>query len=96
MKTAAVVPALPAIALAVICLIPYLNKAYLIDDPLFLLTARQILHDPLRPLAFEVCWVGNETCAWAYEMASGTVLGAYFLAPVSSCFSLRDAPGMRI
>jgi hypothetical protein len=70
---------LPAMALAVICLVPYLGKAYLIDDPLFMLTARQIIRDPLHPLAFEICW--GENCGIAAKLASGTILGAYFLVP---------------
>jgi len=38
--------ALPAVLLAIACLIAFLNKAYTIDDPPFLLEARQILETP--------------------------------------------------
>jgi hypothetical protein len=53
---------LPGALLAVACLLPYLNKAYTIDDPCFLLSARQILHDPLQPMSFPICWMGDEQC----------------------------------
>ena len=57
-----VVLALPGLLLAALCLLPFLNKAYTIDDPAFLLEARQILRTPLHPWSFPFCWNGNETC----------------------------------
>lgn len=42
--------------LAVVVLVPFLTKAYTIDDPWFLLQARQILKTPLQPMSFAVCW----------------------------------------
>ena len=51
--------ALPGMALTLVCLLPYLNKAYTIDDPLFLLSARQILKNPLQPMSYSVCWTGT-------------------------------------
>jgi hypothetical protein len=77
--------ALPGILLAVVCLAPFLNKAYTIDDPFFLLEARQILKTPLQPWSFPMCWLGNETCLphagmWAVCARQG--LMGYFLVPV--------------
>jgi hypothetical protein len=77
--------ALPGILLAVLCLAPFLNKAYTIDDPFFLLEARQILKTPLQPWSFPMCWLGNETCLphagmWAVCARQG--LMGYFLVPV--------------
>jgi hypothetical protein len=33
-------------------LIPFLNKAFTIDDTMFLLQAKHLLSDPLHPTAF--------------------------------------------
>src|SRR6266853_2404432 len=57
-----VVLALPGMLLAALCLLPFVNKAYTIDDPPFLLEARQILKTPLQPWSFPICWMGDETC----------------------------------
>jgi hypothetical protein len=54
--------ALPGILLAVVCLVPFLGKAFTIDDPLFLLEARQILKTPLRPWSYPLCWNQTLTC----------------------------------
>lgn len=76
--------ALPGILLAIACLIPYLNKAYTIDDPWFVLEAEQILKTPLQPLSFDVCWMGNETCTRAAILGAGSrqALMGYVLVPV--------------
>lgn len=76
---------LPGVLLATACLIPFLNKAFTIDDPLFLLEAHQILKTPLQPWSFPACWMGDETC-----LAQAGGLGAnaregligYVLVPV--------------
>lgn len=76
---------LPGFVLAVVCLLPFLNKAYTIDDPWFLLEARQILKTPLQPMSFPVCWMGNETCLiHAGNLGAGTTQGlmGYLLVPV--------------
>jgi len=39
-----------------------------VDDPYFLLMARQILHSPLRPLSVNLCWFGSEMCAKASDL----------------------------
>ena len=46
----------PALLLAVAVLLPYLSKAFTIDDPLFLRSAEQVLRDPLHPTAFSIVW----------------------------------------
>jgi len=76
---------LPGFVLAVTCLLPFLNKAYTIDDPWFLFEARQILKTPLQPMSFPVCWMGNETClTQAGNLGAGTTQGlmGYLLVPV--------------
>jgi len=48
--------AAPALLLATIILIPFLNKAFTIDDTVFLFEARHALMDPLHPTAFDMTW----------------------------------------
>ena len=74
--------ALPALILALICLIPFLNKAFLIDDPYFVMIAEQILRNPLQPLAFDLCWFEG-ICAPASQLAPSASLIGYFLAPAA-------------
>jgi hypothetical protein len=75
---------LPGILLAFVCLVPYLNKAYNIDDPWFLLEARQILKTPLQPMSFGICWSEPEICFRAGSLGPGSAQGlmGYLLVPV--------------
>jgi len=85
MKKSVFKVALPALLLLLACLLPFLNKAYTIDDPWFLLEAKQIVKTPLQPMAFSVCWMGNETCvAKASSLGPGSLqaLMGYLLVPV--------------
>lgn len=47
--------ALPLV-IALLALTPFLDKAFTIDDPVFLLEARHALTDPLHPTAFSMVW----------------------------------------
>jgi 4-amino-4-deoxy-L-arabinose transferase-like glycosyltransferase len=49
-------PALPALVVAALTLIPFYNKAFTMADPYSLWMAEQILRDPLHPTAFDVVW----------------------------------------
>jgi hypothetical protein len=66
-------------------LVLYLNKAYTIDDPLFLFSARQILQSPLKPMSYPICWMGKETCVQHASnmgpLAAQALMG-YLLVPV--------------
>jgi hypothetical protein len=76
---------LPGILLALFCLLPFINKAYTVDDPWFLLEARQILLTPLQPMSFAICWMGDETCLGrADSLGAGAKQGlmGYLLVPV--------------
>jgi 4-amino-4-deoxy-L-arabinose transferase-like glycosyltransferase len=46
----------PALLLAALVLVPFLGKAFTMDDTVFLLEARHALADPLHPTAFEMTW----------------------------------------
>ena len=71
----------PALLLAIACLVPFLNKAFLIDDPYFLAMARQILQHPLRPMNFDICWNIVDRCTKAYVLTPGNTLMGYALVP---------------
>src|SRR5512147_1013356 len=47
---------LPALLLATVILVPFLNKAFTIDDTVFLFEARHAVTDPFHPTAFEMTW----------------------------------------
>lgn len=64
----------PALLLATVCLLPYLNKAFLIDDPWFLTMAKQIAKHPAHPMDFEICWNDGLGCRKASQYASGNPL----------------------
>ncbi len=64
----------PALLLATVCLVPFLNKAFLTDDPWFLMMAKQIVKHPAHPMDFEICWNNWHECRNAYQFASGNAL----------------------
>ena len=71
----------PALLLATACLLPFLNKAFLIDDPWFLAMARQILKHPLHPTDFDICWNVTDYCMKVYTLSSANTLMGYALVP---------------
>ena len=80
--------ALPALLLATVCLLPFLNKAFLVDDPWFLTMAQQIVKQPAHPMDFGICWNTGlpDECSPAYQRVSGNpllgqVAQGYMLVP---------------
>jgi hypothetical protein len=65
---------LPALILSAACLLPYLNKAFVIDDPVFLLQAQQIRKAPLHPMALDICWMEDTVCGPVAQYMPGNVL----------------------
>jgi len=53
---AALACAWPGLLLATVCLVPFLNKPFLNDDPWFLSMAQQIARHPAHPMDFAICW----------------------------------------
>jgi len=47
------------IAATLVCLVPFLGKAFNIDDPMFLWVAKHIVGHPLDPFGFNVNWGGG-------------------------------------
>jgi hypothetical protein len=77
--------AIPGMFLVVVSLCPFVNKAYTIDDPLFLLSAHQIRNHPLLPMSYPICWVSSELCvdsaATLGPLGAQAMMG-YVLVPV--------------
>jgi hypothetical protein len=71
----------PALLLATLCLLPFLNKAFVADDPEFLDIARQILKSPLHPMNFVICWDILPYCTKLYNQTPGNTLMGYALVP---------------
>lgn len=72
---------LPAIALALCVLSPYLGKAYTIDDTLFLRQAEHVTRDAMHPAAFDYYWSESDSVRrLASYMPSGPVM-AWLLVP---------------
>ena len=75
--------AAPAIFVAGLLLLPFLNKPFTIDDPLFLREAKHALVDPLHPADFEQVWNAGDRQKLSQYLLGGT-LPAYVLAPVAA------------
>lgn len=80
--TTAAKSALPAMALGVVLLLPFLNAPFTIDDPVFLQEARQILRDPLHPQAFDMVWT-FDVWARASQIIQGGLAAGYLLVPAA-------------
>src|ERR1700737_3738281 len=70
------------IAITVAVLAPFLNKAFHIDDPLFLWMAQQIAKHPLDPYGFSVNWATSPQPMW--EVMQNPPLCSYYIAAVGS------------
>ncbi len=84
-KGGAAALALPGIIIAIAVSLPFLNSAYRMDDPYFLLLAQHVRVDPLHPLHFEMCWFSSPlyACGPASQLAPGAPLMGYFLLPLT-------------
>ncbi len=75
--------AAPAIFVASLLLLPFLNKPFTIDDPLFLREAKHALVDPLHPADFVQVWNAGDRLRLSQFLLGGT-LPAYVFAPVAA------------
>jgi 4-amino-4-deoxy-L-arabinose transferase-like glycosyltransferase len=71
-------------------LLPFAGKAFNMDDPLFIWTARQILDHPADFFGFQVNWYGHEQPM--YEVMKNPPLTAYFIALVAFLFGFGEVP----
>jgi hypothetical protein len=71
----------PALLLATVCLLPFLNKAFINDDPWFLHMAQQIVKHPLHPMDFDICWNFSVHCSTPGNAVLGEEAQGYVLVP---------------
>jgi 4-amino-4-deoxy-L-arabinose transferase-like glycosyltransferase len=64
--------------LTLACLLPFLGKAFHMDDPLFIWTAQHIAQHPLDPYGFRVVWYATETPI--ADVVKNPPLASYYLA----------------
>lgn len=76
-------------AVTLACLVPFLDKAFNIDDPMFLWTAKHIVVDPLDPFGFKVNWGGSPNPMWL--QTKNPPLACYYLAFASRFVGWREA-----
>src|SRR5258705_2565481 len=69
----------PALAIIALGLAPFRDKAFTIDDTLFLRVAEHALVEPLAPMAFPYTWA-DRTERMSELLANGP-LGGYLLVP---------------
>ena len=68
--------------LAAVCLLPFLNKAFTIDDPYFLHEARQTLVTPRTPTSAAICWENVPHKRTLRAIGPNGPLMGYVLLPV--------------
>src|ERR1700733_9577676 len=70
------------------CLLPFVGKAFSLDDPLFLWAAEQIRQRPLDPYGFGVNWYGTSQPMWsAIHNPPGA---SYYIAAIASLFGTSE------
>jgi hypothetical protein len=72
----------PAIVVATIVLLPFLNTPFSNDDPIFLAEARHLLTDPLHPQAIDVVWARDIELRESQATPSN-IAGAYVFVPTA-------------
>lgn len=71
-----------ALGLAAVVLLPFLGKAYTMDDPVFLREAQHLLTDPIHPSAFEMVWGSDRRLRGSAFLPGGPAI-AYLLVPLA-------------
>jgi 4-amino-4-deoxy-L-arabinose transferase-like glycosyltransferase len=76
------------VAITVATLAPFLNKAFHVDDPLFIWMARQIVRHPLDPYGFAINW--STFPQPAFERMQNPPLCSYYIALVGRIFGWNE------
>jgi 4-amino-4-deoxy-L-arabinose transferase-like glycosyltransferase len=74
--------------LALAVLVPFLNKPFNMDDPLFVWTAQQIHNHPGNPYGFDVNWYGQSEPMW--QVTKNPPLAGYYLAVAGTVFGWSE------
>lgn len=69
-------------------LVPFLGKAFQIDDPLFVWAARHVAANPFDFFGFDVLWYSTREPMW--QVTQNPPLGCYYLAAVGSVFGWSE------
>lgn len=77
-----------AVLLPVLLLLPFINKAFHIDDPAYIYVAQHLMDDPVDFYGFEINW-GEETLP-VYEWNKNPPLFSYYLAPFGLLFGWSE------
>ncbi|MFC1709320.1 glycosyltransferase family 39 protein [Candidatus Omnitrophota bacterium] len=72
----------------IICLLPFINKAFHIDDILFIRAAQQIKSHPMDFYGFYINWHVTEVPA--YEAIKNPPLNSFYIALAICLFNLRE------
>jgi 4-amino-4-deoxy-L-arabinose transferase-like glycosyltransferase len=67
----------------VLCLAPFVGKAFNFDDPLFIWAAKQITMHPLDPYGFQIIWY--RTPMLMSEVTKNPPLASYYAALAGAC-----------
>jgi 4-amino-4-deoxy-L-arabinose transferase-like glycosyltransferase len=76
------------VVITVASFVPFLNKPFHIDDPLFLWMAQQISKHPLDPYGFSVNWGVSSGSMW--KCMQNPPLCPYYIAAVASLIGWRE------
>jgi hypothetical protein len=71
----------PTLVIATVMLVPFLNNPFRIDDPEYLMIAKQVIKHPTHPMDFDVCWNSIDGCIKQYALTPGNSLMGYLLVP---------------
>jgi 4-amino-4-deoxy-L-arabinose transferase-like glycosyltransferase len=77
-------------AVTVVCLVPFANKAFHLDDPLFLWSAKQIQTHPTDFFGFSINWYGGDRPM--AEVTKNPPLACYYIALAASLFGWSEVP----
>lgn len=72
----------------VAALLPFLDKAFHVDDPLFLMVARRVATHPADPFGFEVNWYGAAQPMW--QITQNPPLGGWAIAAAAALFGWSE------
>jgi 4-amino-4-deoxy-L-arabinose transferase-like glycosyltransferase len=73
-----------------VCLVPFVNKAFHVDDPLFLWAGRHIQRHPVDFYGFDVNWYAADEPMWQVTM--NPPLASYYLALAAAPLGWGEGP----